>query len=200
MLNYRNYSGPRLFLLALVITSLLAGCNLAIPPAAPPATPTPTIVLPPAVGTVPFSQTEWRTDFSKHNVAWSEILAGGPGKDGIPAIDAPAFDNVWDAQRWLPKQEPVIFFQQGDDARAYPLRILIWHEIVNDVVGGKPVTVTFCPLCNASKPCVAWRACSIECDELMRAVPRATWANPAADATGEPPQIIVRRYYGPQAQ
>ncbi len=144
---------PRMFLLVLVIaviTNLLAGCNLTIPAAVPPATPTPSIVSPRAVGDVPFSQAEWRSDFSKHSVPWSEIFAGGPGKDGIPAIDAPEFDNVWDAQRWLPKQEPVIFFQQGNDARAYPLRILIWHEIVNDVVDGKPVTVTFCPLCNAS--------------------------------------------------
>jgi hypothetical protein len=90
---------------------------------------------------------EWpHTDFSKHSVAFDDILSGGPPKDGIPSIDAPVFAPVAEAD--LPDQEPVIGLTIGDDARAYPLRILIWHEIVNDVVGGVPVAVTFCPLCN----------------------------------------------------
>ena len=46
--------------------------------------------------------------------------------------------------------EPVVSVIVGDDARAYPLRVLMWHEIVNDTVGGVPVSVTFCPLCNAA--------------------------------------------------
>ncbi len=92
-------------------------------------------------------QAEWPdTDFSKHSVAFDDILSGGPPKDGIPSIDAPVFAPV--AEAGLPEQEPVIGLTIGDDARAYPLRILIWHEIVNDVVGGVPVAVTFCPLCN----------------------------------------------------
>jgi hypothetical protein len=73
-------------------------------------------------------------------------LLGGPPKDGIPSIDDPAFVPVGEAD--LPDQEPAIGLTIGDDARGYPLRILMWHEIVNDVVGGVPVAVTFCPLCN----------------------------------------------------
>lgn len=50
----------------------------------------------------------------------------------------------------MDNQEPVISFELNGEARAYPLQILIWHEIANDVVGGVPVTVTFCPLCNTA--------------------------------------------------
>jgi hypothetical protein len=96
------------------------------------------------------SSGEWRTDFQKFSVALSEIQSGGPPKDGIPALDRPRFETVADAARWLKAVEPVIFFERSGDARAYPLQILIWHEIVNDTVGGGPVTVTFCPLCNTS--------------------------------------------------
>ncbi len=51
---------------------------------------------------------------------------------------------------WLKPMEPVIRVQVGEDVRAYPIQILMWHEIVNDTVGGKPLTVTFCPLCNTA--------------------------------------------------
>jgi hypothetical protein len=70
--------------------------------------------------------------------------------DAIPAIDAPNFDSVEVASGWLEPQEPVISFELNGDARAYPLQILTWHEIVNDVVGGEPVIVTYCPLCNSA--------------------------------------------------
>jgi hypothetical protein len=94
---------------------------------------------------------EWpRTDFGKYTVPLSEIESGGPPKDGIPAIDRPRFVNPKDAARWLDPREPVIVFEHRGDARAYPLQILMFHEIVNDVVAGTPVAVTFCPLCNAS--------------------------------------------------
>jgi hypothetical protein len=92
-------------------------------------------------------RSEWPdTDFSRRSVAFHEILAGGPPRDGIPAIDDPAFVPVGEAE--LPDREPVIGLTIGADSRAYPLRILMWHEIVNDVVAGVPVAVTFCPLCN----------------------------------------------------
>lgn len=94
---------------------------------------------------------EWpRTDFSKHTVPFAEIESGGPPKDGIPAIDRPQFIAPAEAARWLDRREPVIVFEHRGDARAYPLQILMFHEIVNDTVGGLPVAVTFCPLCNAS--------------------------------------------------
>jgi hypothetical protein len=93
---------------------------------------------------------EFKTDFSKHGVPYSEILSGGPPKDGIPALKDPQFVSVSDADAWLKPVEPVILVQVEDDARAYPIQILIWHEIANDTVGGEPLVVTFCPLCNTA--------------------------------------------------
>ncbi|HLA99264.1 MAG TPA: DUF3179 domain-containing protein [Anaerolineales bacterium] len=90
------------------------------------------------------------TDFSKHTVPYSEILSGGPPKDGIPAIDEPKFVSVNEADSWLRSVEPVILIQVEEEARAYPIQVLIWHEIVNDTVGGLPLAVTFCPLCNTA--------------------------------------------------
>ncbi|MEW6582455.1 MAG: DUF3179 domain-containing protein [Actinomycetota bacterium] len=91
----------------------------------------------------------WRTDFSRHSVPLSEITSGGPPKDGIPAIDEPRFVSAPDAG-FLRDREPVLAVVIGDRARAYPLRILIWHEIVNDVLAGAPLAVTYCPLCNTA--------------------------------------------------
>jgi hypothetical protein len=92
----------------------------------------------------------WRkTDFSKRSVEWHEVLSGGPPKDGIPSIDRPKFAPARDDKQ-LSDTEPVIGMEINGDARAYPLRILTWHEIANDVVGGVPVAVTYCPLCNAA--------------------------------------------------
>ena len=93
---------------------------------------------------------EWKTDFSRHTVPLDEIVSGGPPKDGIPAIDHPMFVAVHEADRWLGQREPVVVVRLGDETKAYPLQILIWHEIVNDVVGATPVAVTYCPLCNTA--------------------------------------------------
>jgi hypothetical protein len=91
----------------------------------------------------------WATDFAVHEVPLDEIIGGGPGKDGIPAIDEPQFLPV-DRADWLVEREPVIAFGIGDEWRAYPIQILVWHEIVNDVVSDTPVTITFCPLCHTA--------------------------------------------------
>lgn len=96
------------------------------------------------------AERQFTTDFSKHSVSYTEILSGGPPKDGIPSIDNPRYVSVAEADEWLAEIEPVIFLQIGNDTRAYPLQILTWHEIVNDTVGGIPVAVTFCPLCNTA--------------------------------------------------
>jgi Protein of unknown function (DUF3179) len=93
---------------------------------------------------------EFSTDFSKHIVPYREIFSGGPPKDGIPAIDEPKFVDVKEADGWLKPVEPVILVEVGQQARAYPLQILIWHEIVNDTIGGLPLVVSFCPLCNTA--------------------------------------------------
>jgi hypothetical protein len=93
---------------------------------------------------------EWpRTDFARHSIAYEEIRSGGPPKDGIPAIDQPRFAPKGETGE-LPPQEPVIAVAIGGEARAYPLRVMIWHEIVNDVVGGVPIAITWCPLCNSA--------------------------------------------------
>jgi hypothetical protein len=96
------------------------------------------------------STSGWKTDFSRHNVDLREIFSGGPPKDGIPAIDGPKFVSVEEADQWLEDREPVQVVELNGEVRAYPLQILIWHEIVNDIIGGKPVSVTYCPLCNTA--------------------------------------------------
>lgn len=80
----------------------------------------------------------------------SDIRSGGPPPDGIPPIDDPQFISVSEADAWLADTEAVVVIEIDGDARAYPAQILIWHEIVNDVVGGVPVAVTYCPLCNSA--------------------------------------------------
>ncbi len=92
----------------------------------------------------------WRTDFTKHSVPLEEIVSGGPPRDVIPAIDDPRFETVREANRWLQDRDPVMVVEHGSEVKAYPLGILIWHEIVNDEIDGLPVAVTFCPLCNTA--------------------------------------------------
>ena len=91
----------------------------------------------------------WETDFSQTNISFGEILSGGPPRDGIPSIDEPRFlpAKVIEA---IGANEPVIRLEVGGEVRAYPLQILMWHEIANDVISDVPVAVTYCPLCNAS--------------------------------------------------
>ena len=104
----------------------------------------------PAQADPAFWRFEWpSTDFSKFSVDLNDIISGGPGKDGIPAIDDPVFGTIADAGD-LADTEPVITVVVNGDARAYPLNVLMWHEIVNDEVGGVPVSVTYCPLCNSA--------------------------------------------------
>ena len=93
---------------------------------------------------------QWpQTDFESAVVDPAEIRDGGPPKDGIPAIDDPRFRRVAEVHD-LADAEPVIGLTVSGESRAYPLRILTWHEIVNDVIAGVPVAVTYCPLCNAA--------------------------------------------------
>lgn len=97
-----------------------------------------------------FWRHEWpQTDFSKTTVPnWVEILSGGPPKDGIPALSDPKFAPAANETRLSPREPVMVYAPGGVPARAYPLRYLMWHEIVNDRVAGVPVAVTFCPLCN----------------------------------------------------
>ncbi|MEO1330072.1 MAG: DUF3179 domain-containing protein [Pseudomonadota bacterium] len=95
-------------------------------------------------------KTAWpKTDFSRSAIDFGSVIPGGPPKDGIPAIDAPTFEPAAAATA-LDAREPVIALTVGDTTRAYPIRYLIWHEIVNDEIAGVPVAVTYCPLCNSA--------------------------------------------------
>jgi len=95
---------------------------------------------------------EWpRTDFAMTSVQdWSQIRSGGPPRDGIPALSDPAFLRASDTSG-LGATEPVLTVElPGARPRAYPIRYLIWHEIVNDRIGNRPVAITYCPLCNSA--------------------------------------------------
>lgn len=88
------------------------------------------------------------TDFTRLTIDLSEVMSGGPPRDGIPAILSPGFRPAAGETR-LDDREPVLTYDPGTGpARAYPIRYLMWHEIVNDVVDGVPLAVTYCPLCN----------------------------------------------------
>ena len=82
-------------------------------------------------------------------VDYDELRSGGPPPDGIPPIDTPKFLNAGDVD-FLADSEPVLALEIDGDARAYPVQVMTWHEIVNDTVGGIPVSVTYCPLCNSA--------------------------------------------------
>ncbi|GEM90229.1 DUF3179 domain-containing protein [Oceanithermus desulfurans] len=95
-------------------------------------------------------------------VSLQQVEAGGPPPQGIPALGfsgshngavgpspPPRFESVERARGWLDAREPVLVLELAGEARAYPLQILVWHEIVNDVVAGRPVAVSYCPLCNS---------------------------------------------------
>ncbi len=97
----------------------------------------------------PSDAASWDTDFAKHTVPLDEFQSGGPPKDGIPAIDIPQFTPATEVD-WLGEREPVVVVAVDGETRAYPIQILMWHEIANDQIGDVPVAVTFCPLCNTA--------------------------------------------------
>jgi hypothetical protein len=98
----------------------------------------------------PYLTAQWpNTDFTKTIVDLGSIRSGGPGKDGIPAVDNPTFVKVGSETR-LSDREPVLTVElKGQRPRAYPIRYFMIHEIVNDKIGKTPIAVTFCPLCNS---------------------------------------------------
>ena len=94
---------------------------------------------------------EWpNTDFETTTIeSWTEIMSGGPPKDGIPAVNGPNMLPAADETRLDPAEPVMVLELEGEVPRAYPLRYLTWHEIVNTEVGGIPIAVTYCPLCNS---------------------------------------------------
>ena len=87
-------------------------------------------------------------DLSAASVPIDQIMRGGPPRDGIPSIDAPVFTGVDEAD-FLRSDDRVLGLSINGEAKAYPIKILNWHEIVNDVVGGTAVAITWCPLCGS---------------------------------------------------
>jgi len=143
-----------LALLALALVA--AACGPAVPassdvtPTTNAATPTPIPTRDPSrpPPPPPGAAEEFRTDFTRFDVDFRLIVSPGPGKEDIPAIDDPVIVSIAEAEGWLDAVEPVIRIEIDGQARAYPIQVLIWHEIVNDRIGDTPVAVTFCPLCN----------------------------------------------------
>ena len=102
---------------------------------------------------IPLYTESWNTDWTKRTISLSELIAGiqrPDPRDVIPPIDDPQFDTVEEAAQWLVDREPVVALELEGEARAYPLRILTSHEVVNDVVGDRSVVVSYCPLCNSA--------------------------------------------------
>ena len=85
----------------------------------------------------------------KYIVDPSKILGGGPPKDGIPSIDNPKYVSQEEADEWIQDNELVLAIEHKGVKRIYPLQIMVWHEIVNDVIEGDPILITYCPLCGS---------------------------------------------------
>ena len=89
-------------------------------------------------------------DVSSSSIPIDDIMSGGPPRDGIPALTNPAFEPVSEVE-WLRPQDRLLALERDGEAKAYPLRILSWHEIVNDEIGGEPIVLTYCPLCGTGR-------------------------------------------------
>jgi hypothetical protein len=88
-------------------------------------------------------------DVTRHVIRLDDIQPGGPPKNGIPALDHPAFVTASEADQSLKAQDVILGVEFSGVAKAYPVRILNWHEVVNDDVGEQPVLITWCPLCGS---------------------------------------------------
>jgi hypothetical protein len=137
----------RLAAILLGLTLIAAACSSG--PAAPSPTPEPEVGPAEPITPRPPRGIVLDPDDPEPLIDVGELVRGGPPPDGIPPIDDPVFEPAAE-DVLLAADEPVIALEIGDDARAYPAQILIWHEIVNDLVGGVPVAVTYCPLCNTA--------------------------------------------------
>ncbi len=89
-----------------------------------------------------------KTDFTRRAVELSEIKSVGAARNSIPPIVKPNFRPVGQV-KGIGNHEPVLAVTLDFVARAYPIRVLVWHEIVNDTISGRPIVVTYSPLCNA---------------------------------------------------
>ena len=120
--------------LGLLLLASLFGCTQAAP-TSPPPTPTPP----------PPEEYDIKTDPSgmKYIVDPGKIVGGGPPKDGIPSIDNPKFVTLDEADQWIEDNELVLGITHKGVKRAYPLQIMVWHEIVNDAIASDPLLITY---------------------------------------------------------
>ena len=124
-------------ILSLLLLASLFGCTQATPMSQPP---TPTPATPP-----PQEEYDIKTDPSgvKYIVDPDKIVGGGPPKDGIPSIDNPKFVPLDEADQWIEDNELVLGITYKGVKRVYPLQIMVWHEIVNDIIAGDPLLITY---------------------------------------------------------
>jgi hypothetical protein len=131
-----NKQSPAMLLAVAWLAFLLAGCQMP-PPVAPPEDSVPATVVDPAPDSSPIAEVRtvdsrpiegrnpintrgWKTDFTKRIIDLTEIISGGPPKDGIPSLDAPRFEPIATAADWLTDTDPVIVYEHGGQARACP--------------------------------------------------------------------------------
>jgi len=127
------------FVVSILLASLI-GCSKQQAPAPEPETPIPTPTLAPSQ-----EEYEIKTDPSgtKYIVDPDKIVGGGPPKDGIPSIDNPKFVPLKQADQWIEDNELVLGITYKGIKRVYPLQIMVWHEIVNDIIVGDPLLITY---------------------------------------------------------
>ncbi|MDQ3938092.1 MAG: DUF3179 domain-containing protein [Chloroflexota bacterium] len=140
----RWVSVPQARWLGIIALALLTACG------GPSAAPSPSEATA-STSPVPAATGAWRTDFSRlaEGVSLDEFMRALPFRDAIPSLQQPTLATASEID-WIGDDEPVIAVERNGEWRAYPLQIMLWHEIVNDVLGDEPTVVTFCPLCHTS--------------------------------------------------
>jgi hypothetical protein len=135
-------------------TKRLAGfifslCSLALIPASRPQQRGDQIITEKKAKYIPAGPGQRPFDVTRHVIPLDDIESGGPWRDGIPALDHPVFLKAQNADRSLKSEDMVLGVEFGSIAKAYPVRILTWHEVVNDDVGEQPILISWCPLCGS---------------------------------------------------
>ena len=103
-----------------------------------------------AMSEASISPDAWRTDFSRVTADLSDAVVVASGRGAIPVITEPRYETTEQADAWISDNEPVLAAFAGDEARAYPIRLLLLNEAVNDWLGGSPLLATYCPRCNSA--------------------------------------------------
>ncbi|MGH9988070.1 MAG: DUF3179 domain-containing (seleno)protein, partial [Nitrososphaeraceae archaeon] len=146
-MNSKIPVNTKLIVVSIITVGLVAGITVAVVLNLPPLDGDNNIPSPSSETSLSSSSSTVSAQEEKSIVPLDQIVGGGPPRDGIPSIDNPKFVSVQEADEFIKDNEFVVGLNINGDIRAYPLQILVWHEIVNDNVGGVPVAVTYCPLC-----------------------------------------------------